>query len=468
MTRGILAAAGYVPHGRLDRADISSFVGAGGGKGTRSVAWYDEDTTTLGVEAARLARRAQPDAAPSALYFSTVDPAYIDKTNATGVAAALRLDSDVLAVDFGGAQRSAVGALLAALKGTETVLAVAADARGGLAGGAEEASGADAGSAILVGDDSAGTLLAEYLGSSSISEEFTDRWRSPGEVRSKLWEERFGETVYVPLGERAWREGLKKASLEAGDVDKVIITGLHPRAVRVLTNKLGVKDKLVNDLSGVLGNSGSAHPGLLLAAALESAEPGQVIALVVLADGADVLLFKAGPAAAEAPVRSISAQLSGGTTVPYGKFLSWRGGLIIEPPRRPEPSRTSSSAAVRNEDWKYGFAGRRDPISGDPQLPPLPSGGESMPMSDVVGTIATFTVDRLAYSPSPPIIFAIVDFDGGGRYPVEITDVPEKDLATDVTVGARVEMTFRRLSSADGIHNYFWKARPVRGVASSE
>ena len=466
MTRGILAAAGYVPHGRLDRADISSFVGAGGGKGTRSVAWYDEDTTTLGVEAARLARRAQPDAAPSALYFSTVDPAYVDKTNATGVAAALRLDSDVLAVDFGGAQRSAVGALLAALKGSETVLAVAADTRGGLAGGAEEASGADAGSAILIGDSD--SFLAEYLGSSSISEEFTDRWRSPGEVRSKLWEERFGETVYVPLGERAWREALKKASLEAGDVDKVVITGLHSRAVRVLTNKLGVKDKLVNDLSGVLGNAGSAHPGLLLASALESAEPGQVIALVVLADGADVLLFKAGPAAAQAPARSIAAQLSGGTTVPYGKFLSWRGGLVIEPPRRPEPARTSSSAAVRNEDWKYGFAGRRDPISGDPQLPPLPSGGESMPMSDVVGTIATFTVDRLAYSPSPPIIFAIVDFDGGGRYPVEITDVPEKDLATDVTVGARVEMTFRRLSSADGIHNYFWKARPVRGVASSE
>jgi hypothetical protein len=23
-------------------------------------------------------------------------------------------------------------------------------------------------------------------------------------------------------------------------------------------------------------------------------------------------------------------------------------------------------------------------------------------------------------------------------------------------------MTFRRLSTADGIHNYFWKARPAR------
>ena len=76
-------------------------------------------------------------------------------------------------------------------------------------------------------------------------------------------------------------------------------------------------------------------PGLLLAAALEAASPGEVIALVVLADGADVLLFRAGEAAAQAPVRSVADQLAGGTKVPYGKFLSWRGGLAIEPPRRP-------------------------------------------------------------------------------------------------------------------------------------
>jgi hypothetical protein len=25
-----------------------------------------------------------------------------------------------------------------------------------------------------------------------------------------------------------------------------------------------------------------------------------------------------------------------------------------------------------------------------------------------------------------------------------------------------VEMTFRRLYTVDGIHNYFWKAKPVR------
>ena len=79
------------------------------------------------------------------------------------------------------------------------------------------------------------------------------------------------------------------------------------------------------------------------------------------------------------------------------------------------------------------------------------------PMADAIGTIVTLTVDRLAYSPSPPIVFAVVDFDGGGRLPVELTDVD----AGGVGIGDRVEMTFRRLFTADGIHNYFWKARPV-------
>ncbi len=85
-------------------------------------------------------------------------------------------------------------------------------------------------------------------------------------------------------------------------------------------------------------------------------------------------------------------------------------------------------------------------------------------MADVAGTIVTFTIDKLSYSPSPPIVFAVVDFDGGGRFPVELTDVD----AAEVRIGDRVEMTFRRLFTADGIHDYFWKARPIRAAGEQE
>jgi uncharacterized OB-fold protein len=78
-------------------------------------------------------------------------------------------------------------------------------------------------------------------------------------------------------------------------------------------------------------------------------------------------------------------------------------------------------------------------------------------MADLEGTVATWTIDHLAFSLSPPLVGAVIDFDGGGRYRGEMTDVDPEAVA----VGTRVAMTFRRLYSTDGVHNYFWKARPV-------
>jgi hydroxymethylglutaryl-CoA synthase len=456
--RGIVSAAAYIPRARLDRSAIAGFVGSGGGKGTRSVASYDEDTTTMGVEAARLALRSAPAGVrPDALWFSTVAPAYLDKTNATAVHAALRLDHDVPAIDMVGAVRSAVGALIAALKSSGNTLVVSSDIRTGLPGSGDETNGGDAAAAVLVGEGDG--VLAELIGGASATEEFVDRWRTPGEPRSKLWEERFGETKYLALGDQAWREALKTSAIEAADVDSLIVTGLHARAARSLAGRLGAaKEAVADNLSATVGTTGAAHPALLLTRALETSEPNKVIALVSLADGVDVLLFRTTDAVRSwQPARSVDVQVAAGAEVPYGKFLAWRGMLSVEPPRRPEPQRVSASAAGRGEDWKFGFVGGRSPDTGEPQLPPLPNSTEAVPMADTEGTIATFTVDRIAYSPSPPIVFAVVDFDGGGRLPIELTDAKVEDLS----MGDRVEMTFRRLYTADGIHNYFWKARPV-------
>ena len=123
---------------------------------------------------------------------------------------------------------------------------------------------------------------------------------------------------------------------------------------------------------------------------------------------------------------------------------------------------------MRGTAWKYGLIGSRDE-GGFVHLPPsrvsMESGAidqmTSVRMPDVQATIATFTVDRLAYSLSPPVVAAVIDFDGGGRFQCELTDVDP----TAVAIGDRVEMTFRRLYTQDGVHNYFWKARPIRSGA---
>jgi uncharacterized OB-fold protein len=206
---------------------------------------------------------------------------------------------------------------------------------------------------------------------------------------------------------------------------------------------------------------------LLLAHALEQAGPGQIIALVSLADGVDVAIFRTTQAlASHRAARPITTQLATAADLPYSKYLAWRQILTVEPPRRPEPGRISAAVAGRTPEWKYAFVGSRDRRSGALHLPPARVSREGdaqddmepAPMADAIGTIASFTIDRIAYSPSPPIVFAVVDFEGGGRLAVELTDVDAASLA----MGQRVELTFRRLFTADGIHNYFWKVRPVR------
>ena len=465
--RGVISAAGYVPYRRLDRSEIADFFGSGGGTGTRAVASYDEDTTTMGQAAADLALRSST-VRPDSVWFATSAPAYLEKTNAAAIHAALRLDPAVSALDFGGAVRSGIGALRAALEGNGSTLVVAADTRDGLPTGSDEASAGDAATAVFVGDDSDRPLLAEYLGGACCTLEITERWRIPGGARSRTWEERFGAHVLGPAAAEAWQAALAASGVDGAGVDRLAVTGLNSRAVATALKAIGVKaDSLVDPLINTVGNTATAHPALLLCSALEHAAPGETIAVVALADGVEAIVLRATEALTRhEPAAPVAEQIAQGGSLSYGRFLAWRNLVTVEPPNRPAPARPSSSAASRRTGWKYGFAGSRDRSSEMVHVPPArvsQKGGaaddmDPAPMAHASGTVASFTVDRLAYSPSPPTVFAVVDFDGGGRVPLELTDVD----ADEVHVGMRVVPTFRRLYTADDIHNYFWKARPLR------
>ena len=147
--RGIVGYGTYVPYYRLDRAKITAVMGAGGGRGHRSVAGYDEDTTTMGVEAARNALRGST-VTPSSIWFATANPAYLDKTNATAIQAALDLPQETWAVDAGGSARSAEAAISGA-RGTPGIsMAVISDLRTGNPTSNDESGGGDALSLIHI------------------------------------------------------------------------------------------------------------------------------------------------------------------------------------------------------------------------------------------------------------------------------------------------------------------------------
>ena len=465
----ILAYGAYVPPGRLDRSAIASTLdpslGAAAGRGSRSVASHDEDSTTLAVEAARLAlQRAPADTRPDAVVLSTATPTYLDRTNAAVLHAALDLDPAAAAYDFGGAPRSAVGALAMALRSTGTTLVVGADVRSGLPGSADESAGGDAAAAFLVGD---GAGVAELVGSASVTAEFLDRWRVPGQSHSKLWEDRFGQSAYEPLARQVVEDVLKSAAVAREDVTTVVVTGLHERAVASAAKSLGAAPSAVTP---VVGNPATAQPGLLLVEALDAAKANDLILLVTLADGADALLLRAtGELEKQRTWTRLAEAVNQATRpVPYPTFLTWRGMLDREPPRRPDPTPPSPPVSARHAAWKFSFVAGVCPSCGARHLPAqqtcMSCGhvGEMEPvrLADTHGSVVTYTVDRLTFSLSPPVIAVVIDFDCGGRFQCELTDAG----ADEVTVGQRVEMTFRRFFQADnGIANYFWKARPVSG-----
>src|SRR5207237_2847901 len=99
---------------------------------------YDEDTTSMGVEAARNALANVPDdLRPEMLLFATADPGYLDKTNATAIHAALGLDATVGAYDVVGSVRSAMAAMKLGASAPSRTLVARADVRTGLPGGAD-------------------------------------------------------------------------------------------------------------------------------------------------------------------------------------------------------------------------------------------------------------------------------------------------------------------------------------------
>jgi 3-hydroxy-3-methylglutaryl CoA synthase/uncharacterized OB-fold protein len=462
---GLIAYGTYVPHHRLERSAIAAALGEGSGRGTRAVAGYDEDPTSMGVAAGQRALRGIPEAArPQRLLFATTSPPYLDKTNANVVHAALSLDRAALAVDVMGSVRSGVGALLMAAEAPVPAMAVLSDIRTGLPGGADERDGGDAAAAFLFGDGL--PVIAEIVAQASATEEFLDRWRLPGAASSRVWEERFGEYAYGPLADASFAAALKEAGLTPADIDILVVAGTHGRAVRAFGGGSGVA-RVADDLSTTVGNPGTAQPGLLLASVLDQAQPGQTVALVVLADGATTIVIKTTDAIASyQPAETVAEQVArAGSAVPYATFLSWRGFLTKEPPRRPDPVGPAAPPSLRSAGYKYGFVGHRCTECGTLHLPAVRvcvnckaiDRMVEVSMADTPGTVATFTIDRLAFSPSPPVIAAVVDFDGGGRFSCELTDAdPER-----VAIGDRVEMTFRKIMTANGIHNYFWKARPI-------
>lgn len=459
-SRGISTWSWYVPRYRLNRSAMAQAFRVNANRGTRSVASHDEDTSTMGVEAARLlgANAATVDA----LWFSTTHAPILDKGSASTMAAVLGLPSTIGAYDAGGSLRSAVGALRLALSTSDRSLVVTSDMRFGRPGSDDEISGGDGAAAFTVSEDPAFEVLDIVSESSPIM----DRWRSEGDTGSKVWDDRWTAEEIAAAMKRVSLAVLERNSIQPADLTAIVPSSPSAKASASVVAGLGVLNKWSAEIDQ-FGYLGAADLGVRLAWTCENSQPGDLILVVSGADGADAILLRATDRVNDRRLGRALAPSS--EEIDFSTYMMWRGLAVREMPKRPDPEAPSAPVASRNQEWKFAFDASMCSSCGTKQLPPQRvcikcqsvDQFTLVPMRDCKSTIRTFTIDKLAYTLSPPVVVGVIDFDGGGRFRCELTEV-EPDL---VKVGDRMEMVYRLVSVApNGVRNYFWKARPITEV----
>lgn len=469
---GIVSFGAYIPYNRLDRKLIKQEYGGAVPSGEKAVANFDEDSLTMAVAAALDCAKGFDTAALDRVYYATTSPPYEEKSSSTVIAGTLDMRKDIKTMDVVGSLRSGSTSMLAALdaaeKGEQVMVAIS-DMRRGAANGQFENILGDGAAAFIFGNTD---VIAEVLGTHSVSVEFTDTWRSESFPYLRNWEERFGSTqAYVPFTAEAGLGVMKKTGLKPEDLAKVVVYGFKDKDGQKVLRKLGFGfggGPLQSNMIKMIGNTGAACAPMALAAALEEAKPGDKILFISYGEGSDAIIFEVTDAILNLPPRrGVKGHLeSKKTNMTYGQYLIWKEIVETEPPRRPAAIRPSLPDRYRNQKKILGFYGSKCTECGTPQFPASRvcinckaiDKYEDYRFFGKKGVIATYTIDYLAATPDPPTIMAVVDYEGGGRFVCLMADCdPDK-----VKVGMEVELSFRKLFTQDGLVTYFWKAIPQR------
>jgi uncharacterized OB-fold protein len=278
---------------------------------------------------------------------------------------------------------------------------------------------------------------------------------------------------YSSMIPRAVEGLLTKLAIPIEKVDRIAFPCFFQSERWKIAKKIGVRaDAVVSDFQENLGETGAAHPLVMLVAALEQAQPGERIVVIGFGQGCDALLFQITDNIAKLPRhRGITGSLKRGkSTNNYMKYLNFRGLLPVETGIRAEaPNQTAMTVLWREREMILGLVGGQCKSCGTAQFPKAricvnPScraANSQVPyeFADRKARIKTFTGDMLSVSMDPPNIYGLIQFDGGGRFMADFTDCDLDELH----VGAPVEMTFRMRydDQTRGFRGYFWKAVPL-------
>ncbi|MCL4468925.1 MAG: OB-fold domain-containing protein [Deltaproteobacteria bacterium] len=476
---GIVSYGGYVPRRRLNRMSVIQEMGwyipalMMVANGERSMCNWDEDSLTMAVASARDCISGFDKSKIDGIFLATTTPPFADRQNAGIVATALNLREDIVTADFASSLKSGTTALISAVEALKSgekknVLVAASDHRRTKSASFYEMWFGDGSASLLLGNEN---VIAEYKGSFSLSLDFVDHYRGESQKFDYTWEERWiRDEGYAKIIPQAVNGLFKKYGITIKDVAKVVYPCFISREHKGIAKKIGAsKEQVVDNMHEVTGETGAAHPLLMLTAALEQSKPGDKIVVASFGQGSDALLFEVTEHITKlAPRRGVKGSLENRKEeASYAKFLKFNDLINAETGIRAEAAtQTALTTLWRNKKMILGFVGGKCKKCGTVQYPKTnvcvnPKCNafhtqEDYEFSDKEAKVMSFTGDYLAVSVEPPVLYGMVQFDGGGRTLLDFTDC---DLE-NVQVGQTMKLSFRKkyYDKDRGFTGYFWKA----------
>jgi 3-hydroxy-3-methylglutaryl CoA synthase len=448
----------------------------GAAQGERSMCNWDEDSLTMAVAASQNCLLDTDKSKIDAIYMASTTMPFTDRDNAGVLKAALNLKDNITSADFTTTMKAGTTALITALESLKggdrhQILVAASDHRRTKSASVQEMRFGDGATSLLVGKEN---LIAEFLGSYSLSYDFVDHYRGQTTKYDYNWEERWiRDEGYAKIYPEAVQGLLDKTDTNIAHITKLIYPCLIGRTHASVAKSVGAKpEQVVGNMHEETGECGSAHPFIMFARELEKAQPGDKLLVAGYGQGADTLLFQVTENIKKLHSRqSITKHLARKKVEKnYTKWLQFNELIDTEMGARAEvDNRTPLSTLWRERKLILGFVGGQCKKCNTPQIPSgrvcvNPDCGaidsqEEYEFADKPAVILTFTGDNLAASLDPPAVYGMIQFDGGGRMMMDFTDCG----LDDVEVGVPMKLSFRKkyYDQNRGFTGYFWKAVPT-------
>lgn len=465
----IISVGFCFPNYRLKRKLIGEAWHQRSAPGERTVAALDQDSLTMGVDAALEAIDLNNTKKFDAVYFASTSPPYKMQSTASLIAGVLGFGPDCFTVDFGNSFKSGVAALIAANDAIESgrinsALVVVSENRKAKPATSDESLFGDGAVALRLGKTGGLKIAGSFHNSSTL----IDRWQRESDRYENTWEDRFVKKEGV---QKVISDSIEKllglTQFSPDDISTLTLPGIDFRTPSIIAKKTGFdsQTQLADSLLGSIGFCGSAAPFISLISALLSCTEGERIILAGYGDGCDALLLEAqqrGDLILNG--NSLKDQLDNRANISYVDYLRFKG--LLENDITKKPTVHSSSPQIRrDEETLWAFKAFRCRKCGTVQYGPdricyeckSKDDFETVPLAQKHGKVITFTRDNLFQGGNPPQVIAVVETEQNCRLYLQMTDCDPDSVG----LGIRVRFTLRRLHEGSEFHNYFWKCKPV-------